>query len=170
MWWRDIAASRRGARAGALCLMLVGCGFEPALAPDGPARALTGRVELNVPEGRLGFALRDALVARVGRATPNAPYRLEADLEMVESGLAISTDSAINRYVLRGVSRFRMDGPEGFAPIEGEVRTLSSYSAAGSLYATRAAQRDAEARVARDLGDRIADQAVATLADRQAAD
>lgn len=145
-----------------------GCGFRPALGPDGAARALYGEVEMIVPRGRLGFALRERLQARLGRAGAQAPYRLTADLTLSDSGLAITADSSITRFVVRGESRWRLTGL-GETAIEGVEQSLSAYSATASLFATRAARRDAEARVTQDLAERIATAAAAALATRDAA-
>jgi LPS-assembly lipoprotein len=40
--------------------------------------------------------------------------------------------------------------------LQGEVKSLTAYSATASLFATRAAERDAERRIAVDLAERIA--------------
>ncbi|MEO0679625.1 MAG: hypothetical protein AAF192_04325 [Pseudomonadota bacterium] len=165
MSWSDRRGVLRLATAALAAGALNGCGFRPALGPDGERRALFGQTSLSVPRGRLGAALRDVLEARLGRAAPGAPWRLEADLRLEEQGLAITPDSSITRFVVRGRSVWTLDGPEGFGRRGGEARALSAYSATDSLFATREARRAAEERVAQELGERLADAASAALAE-----
>ena len=135
----------------------------------GPARALWRRTEVIAPGGRLGFALAEALRERLGRAGGTADHRLTADLTLTESGIAITADAAVTRFVLEGESRWRLAGPlAGPEGLEGITESTSAYSATASLYATRAARRDAEGRVARDLAARIVSAALAGLERRGA--
>ena len=163
MWSPERRRLLRGLAGMSLVGAAAACGFSPALGPGGASRAIFGRVHLSTPPRRLGFALREALEARLGRPTADADLRLTTDLELTETGLAITVDSAITRFALRGVARWRLTGPEGVAPIEGVEEALTAYSATESLFATRAARRDAEARLVRELGIRIADAAAAAL-------
>ncbi len=142
---------------------LTGCGFQPALRAGGAAGSPRGRTKLVLPQGRLGFALREVLIERLGQPGADADHILRADLVLGEQGLAITPDSSITRFVVRGESNWRLDGPEGSGVIEGVERAQTAYSATGSLYATRAAQRDAEERVSRELGERIATRIIARL-------
>ncbi len=140
-----------GAGAGGLAA----CGFTPALREGGGATAVNGATVYNVPEGRLGFELRAALQSRMGKAGEDSVYLLTADLVMTQTGLVITQDSDTTRYVVRGQSIWTLDGPRDFEALGGTVEAMSAYSATGSVYATRAARRDTEARVARELGERI---------------
>lgn len=163
MSWRD--ASRRGALAalaGAAALALSGCGFQPVHGAGG-GDALDGRVRLALPDGRLGHAMRDVLERRLGLPGPGADWRLTATLDLSREGLAITSDSAITRYVLRAEAPWKLEGPEGEV-LDGRARAMSAYSADGSLYASRAARRDAEARVAAELAERISTAVAARLA------
>lgn len=168
MWSPD---RRRFLLLGAGAMALAGCGFRPALRQEdgaGIAR-LRDATRLDTPRGRLGFALRAALEERLGRPGPDADWRLTADLRMTESGLAVTPDSSITRYVVRGRSRWRLEGSAGATAMEGEVDSMTAYSATGSLFATRAARRDAEARLARDLGRRVTTALLAEFAARPGA-
>ncbi|MFO7856994.1 MAG: LPS assembly lipoprotein LptE [Paracoccaceae bacterium] len=160
MWSPD----RRTLLAGAALLALGGCGYRPALGRRTESRALLGRTRVVTPEGRIGFALGESLRSRLGAGGASADHRLEADLAVSESGLAITSDSAVTRFVLRGTSRWRLTGPQaGEEGLSGTAESSTAYSATASLYATRAAQRDAESRLARDIGERIATTILAQL-------
>lgn len=162
---RLLAALAAAAGAAALA----GCGYRPAMGTSGPARGLWGRTRVSAPRGRIGFALAESLHERLGRPEAGADHQLVADVTLTESGVAITADAAVTRFVLRGESRWRLTGPladpEG---LEGVAESTSAYSATASLFATRAARRDAETRVARDLGIRIASAAFAALEARGA--
>lgn len=133
------------------------------------ARAVLGEIQFEVPTDRVGYHMRRMLERRLGRPASDPPYLLVADIDISDSGLAITEDSSITRYVVRGRSRYAMTGPEGFRPVSGFVESVSAYSATGSLYATRAARRDAEERIAEDMADRIATRISAEL-DKRAQD
>jgi LPS-assembly lipoprotein len=156
-------------------LLLGGCGFRPMLGEGAGGDALDGIVAIQTPEGRNGFALREALEKRLGRAGPGAPWRLTTTLALTESGTAITADASITRYVLRGESNWALSGSGagsgagGEAALSGQVQSMSAYSATGSLYATRTARRAAQRRVAEDLGQRIAIRLAAALADGRGA-
>lgn len=160
MSWRD--PSRRAALALLAASALAGCGFQP-LHGTGGGDSLDGRVQLALPDGRLGHAMRDVLERRFGLPGPGADWRLTARLDLSREGLAITEDSAITRYVLRAEAPWALEGPEGEA-LRGRARAMSAYSADGSLYASRAARRDAEARVAAELAERISTEVAARLA------
>ncbi|WP_339947075.1 LPS assembly lipoprotein LptE [uncultured Albimonas sp.] len=167
MWSPDRRALLRAGLTGGAALALSACGFRPALKAGTEQRALRNAVSLSVPEGRLGFALRETLESRLGRPGAAPAYLLTADLVMVDSGLAITQDSSITRYVITGTSRWALTGPEGFRPIEGVSEGMTAYSATASLFATRQARRDSEARVAKELGERIWTRLVAELEARE---
>jgi LPS-assembly lipoprotein len=149
--------------------LLSACGFRPVHGDGAGGDAIDGIVAINTPDGRNGFALREALERRLGRAASGAPWTLDVTLTLTQSGLAIAEDSAITRYVLRGVSDWALKGADGEIALKGQVQSMSAYSATGSLYATRTARRAAQRRVAEDLGNRIATRLSAALADGRGA-
>ncbi len=170
--WCSEPKSRRGVTAccvAAFCVALAGCGFRPLHGEGSAAGAVLGEIAYETPTDRVGYHMRRMLERRLGRAPGDADYLLVADITLSDSGLAITEDSSITRYVVRGRSRYAMTGPEGFVPISGFVESVSAYSATGSLYATRAARRDAEERIAEDIGENIAIRVSAEL-DKRAQD
>ena len=167
---KAFAPARRALLGGglaALGLAAAGCGFTPALKAGSEQRALSGKVALRLPEGRLGFALRETLERRLDRAGPSPLYLLTADLVMTDSGLAVTPDASITRYVVEGGSNWSLTGPAGFRPIQGRSEAMTAYSATASVFSTRQARRDAESRVAKELGERIWTEIAAALAARQ---
>lgn len=166
--WSPDRLSRRALLRGAALLgggaLVSACGFRPMHGEGSTADALNRQIRFSVPPGRLGHALRESLERRFGRAGVSAPWRLEATLDLEEEGLAITQDASITRYVLRGDSAWRVIGSDGTEALSGAAQSMSAYSADGSLYNSRAARRDAERRVAEDLGERIATQIAAALA------
>lgn len=137
--------------------LLAGCGFRPVYGEGSAARALVGQVAIEAPLSRLGFHFRQALEERLGEGGGDAPLELESGFTISKSGLAITPDNSITRYTLNGIGVYRLlRRADGVVLDEGEVRTLTAYSATASLYATRAAERDAEERIVRDLAGRIA--------------
>lgn len=155
----------RRALLGAAALALAACGFKPMHGDGAGGDALDGIVAVQTPEGRNGFALREALERRLGLAGPDARWQLVATLSLTESGLAITEDSSTTRYVMRGVSKWTLLDQAGESALSGQVETMSAYSATGSLYATRSARRAAQRRVSMDLGERIATRLAAAMAD-----
>lgn len=161
----EFKLSRRALLAALPVAALSACGFKPMHGDGAGGDALDGLVAVDTPEGRNGFALREALERRLGRAGDAAPWRLVTTLTLTESGLAITEDSSTTRYVLRGVSNWTLRDAAGEEALSGQVETMSAYSATGSLYATRSARRAAQRRVSMDLGERIATRLAAALAD-----
>lgn len=169
MWCSD----RRRLLALSAAALAAGCGFAPVYGPAGAGRALQGRVAVPAPETRLGYHFTRRLEARLGRA--DAPrYRLEAPLTVEREGLGTTADGRTTRYQLLGRADWRLlpaaPGPEteletepeterGGAPLaEGRVRAFTGYSSTGSPLAARAAERDAEERLATLLADRLVER------------
>jgi LPS-assembly lipoprotein len=152
-------------RPGALLLalpLLAACGFEPLYAPGAPAARMQGRVEIPVVDGAAGFVMRERLTEHLGAAT--APtHRLEIDLELERVGVALTTDDVTTRYNVVGVADFRLVPLAGGPPVlADELRSITGYSAPVSqtslAFASRAAEQDAERRLARLLADRIVER------------
>lgn len=149
--------SRRRALLAAAAATLAGCGFRPVYGdgPDG-APALRGAVIVEPAPGRLGFAFNNRLRRRFGPPGPDAAMTVSATLAFQETGLAISRDDDITRFDIAGRAAFvvtrRVDGAELDA---GAVEAVSAYSTTASPFATRAAQRDAQRRVAEELAERV---------------
>jgi LPS-assembly lipoprotein len=138
---------------------LAACGFTPLYAPGSPAAGMAGRVEVAVVEGAPGFAMREELTARLGPAT--APtHRLDITLRLEQTGVALTEQDVTTRYNVTGTADYALVPLAGGPPVaSGTVRAITGYSApetvTSSAFASLAAQRDAERRLAVDLADRI---------------
>ena len=155
MWWSD----RRAALAGLATLALAGCGFTPLYGDGAPPTRMAGRVEVALIEGEPGFVMRERLTERLGPATA-AAYRLEIDLKLTRTGVALTQQNVTTRFDVIGTAEYTLRPLDGGPPVaSGVVRTITGYSApeseTASAFASRAAERDADRRLAKDLADRI---------------
>lgn len=156
MWSSD---RRRLLVALALPALAAACGFTPLYGEGSPAAAMNGQVEVALIEGAAGFAMRERLTGRLGPAT--APtHRLEVTLELEQTGVALTQENITTRYNVIGVASYRLVPRAGGPPVtSGTLRLVTGYSApttaAASAFAIRAAERDAELRLAVGLADQI---------------
>ncbi|MCC6007695.1 MAG: hypothetical protein JJU40_08450 [Rhodobacteraceae bacterium] len=158
MSWPD-RLPRRVFLAALAGVALAGCGFQPLYAPGGGAHALRGSVALDLPETRLGFETGEALEARLGMAGSGAPLTLAVVPQIAPEALELTASTMISRIRLEGSASFALRRPGEETPLlEGVVRASTAYSATASTLGTRAAERDARARLARLLAERIADR------------
>ena len=141
---------------------LASCGYEPVYAPGSVARSLRGAVLVDPPSDPVGFVLVNELERRLGQ--PTAPrYRLAADVALAEEGIAITADQEITRFRVRGKADWALIDPEtDEALTSGQAQNFTSYSATATTVATRAAKRDAEARLMAILADQIVTRLVST--------
>ena len=120
---------------------------------------MAGQVVVPVLEGAPGFALRERLTGRLGPAV-DPTHRLEVALELTDTGVALTQENFTTRFNVVGTAGYRLvplaGGP---AVLSGEVRAITGYSApasqTASAFASLAAERDAEQRLARQLADLI---------------
>lgn len=146
-----------------VCLLILsGCGFQPLYGDRGAAAGVArqlGGIEVGRIERRSGQQLRnhliDAFSARGGGEAK--PYRLEVALTEAKQGLAIRQDEAVTRYNYRLFGAFRLiRSKDQLLMFEDTARSSAAYNVVQSEFATLSAERDAEARAARDLSDDIA--------------
>jgi LPS-assembly lipoprotein len=138
------------------------CGFTPAYGPGGGAQALQGQVRLPDPLGRVAFLLNGRLEDRLGRAGEGARYALDLNLATQEDGLGTTADGRTTRFNLLGDLRYVLtDTATGQEIAAGAVSEFTGYSTTGSTVATRAAERDAEDRLATLLADAVVDRITA---------
>lgn len=159
MWW-----FRAGA-AGALLVLLAGCGFEPLYGPSGrqgPAvtAALAGIYVASIRD-RIGQRLRNDLLDRLTpQGIPSAPvYNLEVTLREDREGLAIRKDETVTRFNLTLRARFVLIDRRTGGPIfRGATQSIAAYNVVESSFATLIAEQDAEARAAREISEEVRNQ------------
>ena len=87
---------------------LAACGFTPAYGPNGPAKALRGRISYQEPTDPNAFELVKQLEVQFGR--PEAPtYALRYGLTVSAQAGGYTTANAITRYVLNGSVVWSLD-------------------------------------------------------------
>lgn len=149
-------------------LALAACGFRPLYGEGEPAAAMAGRVEVAMLDGAPGFAMRERLTQRLGPPTA-ATHRLETTLTLRRTGVALTQENVTTRYDVSGTAGYRLVPLAGGPPVTaGTVRTVTGYSvpasAASDAFASRAAERDAEERLAVTLADQIVERLALTSA------
>lgn len=144
---------------------LSGCGFTPIYGTG--ASRLSGSISVAPISGLMGFEMRRRLTERLGHAEEGR-FALTATITTAEQALAITPRAEITRYNLTGTARYSVrDNQNGVWATRGSVRAFSAYSANDEAFATRAAERDAQLRLAVALADQIATRLLAGAGDWQ---
>ena len=145
----------------AAALSLGACGFKPLYAvgttPDGVNTYMTQVFVEPIP-GRQGVHLRNQLMdALTPEGTPSAAaYRLSIKLEDVKEGLAIQENTQITRYNYSLIAKYELrDSVSGEVLDHGTTRAIAAYNVVDSQFATQSAERDAQERAAREVGEDI---------------
>ncbi len=142
-------------------LALSACGFRPLYAtgttPDG-METYFSQVFVEPIPGRQGVHLRNQMMdALTPEGTPgSAAYKLSIKLEDVKEGLAIQSNTQITRYNYRLTAHYELrDTVSGEVLDKGLARAIAAYNVADSQFATQSAERDAQERAAREVGEDI---------------
>ena len=145
----------------AATMSLGGCGFRPLYAvgttPEGVSSYFTQVFVEPIP-GRQGVHLRNQMMdALTPEGTPSAAaYRLSIKLEDVKEGLAIKENTQITRYNYSLTAKYELrDSVSGEVLDHGTARAIAAYNVAISQFATQSAERDAQERAAREVGEDI---------------
>ncbi len=146
-------------------LLLAGCGFTPAYAPDGAARNLRGRISVDEPRDANGFALGRQLEHRLGLPA-DVRYGLSVALDLRENGVALTTDNRTTRIEVIGEATYALRSLEtSEVLLSGKVNNFTGYSTTGSTVAQLSAQRDARERLMIILADQITTALIARASD-----
>jgi LPS-assembly lipoprotein len=139
-----------------------GCGFSPALAPEGSAAGFRGEFEISAPQTPSGFFLTRRLQNRLG--LPASPrYRLSLQITEGAQVTGIPANLIPTRVNLLGqVDYDVVDVASGQVVHHGRVQSFSGYSSTSTTAATRAAQVDASKRLMTILADRVVADLLAT--------
>jgi LPS-assembly lipoprotein len=142
-------------------LALSGCGFRPLYAtgttPDGMSTYFEQVFVEPIP-GRQGVHLRNQLLdALTPQGTPgNAAYRLGIKLDAVKEGLAIQENTQITRYNYALSAKYELrDAVSGEILDKGTARAVAAYNVVDSQFGTQSAERDAQERAAREVGEDV---------------
>lgn len=142
--------------------LLSACGFSPLYGEGTTARAANGRIAIDQINGRIGFQLKKRLSSRLG-APSNVTHRLNVNVKVNSTALAISDVNEITRYSLTGTATYVLtDSRDNVVADRGNVRAFASYSATASTFATSSASVDANERLANTLAEQIATRIAAS--------
>ena len=140
---------------------LAACGFRPLYATDTTQAGMTQyyqQVLVEPIQGRQGVHLRNQLMdAFTPEGTPaSAAYRLSIRLEEQKEGLAIQQDTRITRYNYNLTAKYELkDAISGQVLDKGISHAIAPYNVVDSQFATLSAERDAQERAAREVGEDI---------------
>lgn len=153
--------SRRGFVL-ALAGFAAGCGFTPALGPQGSAARFRGAFEFSIPPTRPGFFLTRQLENRLG--LPDAPsYRLQVAITQGAQVTGIPSDNVTARANIIGEADYSVvEIATGAVLRQGSVQSFTGLTSTSTTAATRAAVVDAEQRLMVVLADRIVADLLAT--------
>lgn len=151
----------RAAVLAAAAISLAGCGFRPLYAvgttPDGMS-SYFGQVYVDPIPGRQGVHLRNQLLdAMTPDGTPtNAAYNLNVQLSDTKEGLAIQENTQITRYNYTLTAKYELrDAVSNEVLDKGTARAIAAYNVVDSQFGTQSAERDAQERAAREVGEDI---------------
>lgn len=144
-------------------LLLAACGFEPVYGErptrlGGSMSEAMRSIEIVQVREREGQVLRNRLIDALTPRGPVAAPRYALDVELDEDveGFAFRPDRAVTRERVEVRARMVLtDHETGAAEIDETLSVWTSYDIVQSDFANIAAQRDARARAAEQLADRI---------------
>ena len=156
------ALSPNRLRSTAFALLLLGsaglsaCGFEPLYAAHGVVPALEA-VDVQVPQSRTGYLLREQLADELGRNLATGPrFRLILTVDERRFPRGLRVNNVATLYEVSLVVGYTLtDIATGKVLLQGAAPVAVSYDAADPPYASVAAQQDAEERAANQAAVRI---------------
>jgi LPS-assembly lipoprotein len=158
-------SNRRSLLALLAAAPLAACGFTPAYSPNGPAKALRGRISYQAPTDPNSFELVKQLEVQFGRPEA-ATHSLRYSLTVGAQAGGFTTANTITRYVLNGSAVWSLDEiATGQRTTGGTATGFTSWSAAGTTISTQVASDDATRRLMVILADQIATQLLAATVD-----
>jgi LPS-assembly lipoprotein len=141
-------------------LLLGACGFRSLYGTDatGDAPGELATIKVNPIADRLGQQLRNNLLDLLNpRGRPADPrYLLTVHLAPSTQRLAIEKDAFATRANLQLLARFSLQDPDSREVVlSGKSLVVSSYNILDSEFATLMAEKDANARAAREIAHDI---------------
>ena len=146
----------RAAAAVALLMSASACGFTPLYAERGVVPSLRV-IEVEVPQTRVGYLLREELDDEFARDRSQAPrYRLTLELDELRQARGLRVDDVATRYQLLVTARYVLTSVGAPTPLaQGQAQATVTYDSADQPYAGVAAQTDAQERAAAQAAQRI---------------
>jgi LPS-assembly lipoprotein len=142
----------------AALLALSGCGLQPIYsggASGAVASSLSAIQVAPIPE-RAGWLVRNALVDRLGGEASSPSYRLEVELDDDLTGFGIRGDSAVTRERRTLRARYRLvELSSGQVVLDATAGSDVGIDVVSSEYATVAAERTAQERLAMVIADQM---------------
>lgn len=135
---------------------LGGCGFTPMYAQSGVSSGLTA-IEVNVPQGRVAYLLREDLDDALGRDKTAAPiWRLDVVIGQTRIPLGLTENDVAERYALGVKVHYSLtEIATGKVAVAGDAASEASYDSASQPYSGIAARQDSQQRAASDVARRI---------------
>lgn len=135
---------------------LGGCGFTPLYATPGLSSGLSS-IQIDAPDGRVSYLLREALDDDLARDKNAAPaWRLSFTVDQTRDPRGLTVNDYAQRYqVGLTVSYTLTDLSTGQVAHAGKVISQVSYDAANDPYAGIAARQDSQQRAAADAARKI---------------
>jgi len=135
---------------------LGGCGFTPLYATPGLSSGISS-IQVDAPDGRVSYLLREALDDDLARDKNAAPaWRLSFTVDQTRDPRGLTVNDYAQRYqVGLTVSYTLTDLSTGQVAHAGKVISQVSYDAANDPYAGIAARQDSQQRAAADAARKI---------------
>jgi LPS-assembly lipoprotein len=146
----------RTAAGAVLLLAAAACGFTPLYAERGVVPSLQA-IEIDVPQSRVAYLLREELEDEFARDRSQAPrYRLTLDVDEVRRPRGLRVDDVATRYELLVTVKYVLTGVGASTPLaSGQAQATVTYDSPDQPYAGVASQTDAHERAAAQAAQRI---------------
>lgn len=144
---------------------LAGCGFTPLYATPGLSKGLSS-VEVDAPDGRVGYLIRESLDDDLARDKDAAPeWRLHFDVNQTRDPRGLTLNNFSQRYQVGLTVTYTLTKVStGKVVHAGRVVSEVSYDAAIDPYAGIAARQDSQERAASDAARKIEIELAAWMA------
>lgn len=144
---------------------LAGCGFTPLYATPGLSKGLSS-VEVDAPDGRVGYLIRESLDDDLAKDKDAAPqWRLRFDVLQTRDPRGLTLNNFAQRYQVGLIVTYTLtDVSTGRVVHAGRVVSEVSYDAAIDPYAGIAARQDSQQRAASDAARKIEIELAAWMA------
>jgi LPS-assembly lipoprotein len=145
---------------------LAACGFQPLY--EQPTVSGLTHIEVDAPQGRIGYLLGQDVESALGRAAGEAPiYRLNVALVQTRAAHGLTANATAQRYELdMKVTYTLIEIATGKVVKTGAVISNISYDSLNAPYAGIAARQDVQDRLALDAAQKIEVAIAAWMASR----